>query len=161
MTNLPRALNALFIYMLCTILLASFFHQFVQSDLPCDLCLMQRLCMVATAIALLMNLRFGVKPQHYGLALFSCLTGTLIAAYQTCLNISPSTPPPGAPILGLSLYVWSLIIFFISMFAIGLLLILYGKIDSRSNKPSWKSLEIIALVYIALIIVLCLLTTIG
>ncbi|MDP5210481.1 disulfide bond formation protein B [Microbulbifer sp. 2205BS26-8] len=84
-----------------------FLHQ-----LPCPLCLLQRVAFTMVGIGLLLNLRFGVCPMHYGVVILSSLAGLAVAARQVLLHILPGNPGFGSPFLGLHLYTWAAIAFF-------------------------------------------------
>ncbi len=135
---LQRWLNFLFILVLCAILLAAYWYQFAMQMKPCPLCLLQRLGMIGIATALLMNLRFGIKVEHYGLALLSALLGRLVSLRQIGLHICPTFPAYGQPVFGYDLYVWAFIVFTCSIFSCAVLLIIYGYSKSQSYPPTWN-----------------------
>jgi disulfide bond formation protein DsbB len=151
MVQLQRILNLLFIYVLCGVLLAGLAYQLIMKENPCPLCLLQRLGMIGVASALLLNLRYGIKVQHYGLALLVSLVGRIIALRQICLHVCPQFPTFGHPVLGFDLYVWSYIVFTCSMFACALLLIIYGYTKEQPYLPKWNKFEKSALVLLILI----------
>ncbi|KTD21035.1 disulfide bond formation protein B [Legionella londiniensis] len=106
------------------ILIAAFIDQLLHHDLPCPLCLLQRIAFVAVGLCLSMNLKLGIKASHYGLMILSALLGFAVALRQIFLHISPGDPGYGPLFFNLHLYTWSAIIFFIiiGLAAIGLLL---------------------------------------
>ncbi len=130
-----RNLNALIIFILCGILLAAFGVQFIEHEEPCPLCLLQRLGMIAAGTCLLFNLLFGIHPAHYGLALLSSLFGGTVALRQISLHVCPGFPEFGLPVLGISLYTWSFLIFFCLVLSIAFLLILYNPKKSQEMVP--------------------------
>ncbi|MFC3908319.1 disulfide bond formation protein B [Legionella dresdenensis] len=115
--------NFLGLLFICISLAIAFCDQLISHDLPCPLCLLQRLCFIATGLALCMNIRYGSKPAHYGLMLLSALCGLSISVRQLFLHIAPQDPGYGGEIWGLHLYAWSAIIFIgiITTIAIALL----------------------------------------
>jgi disulfide bond formation protein DsbB len=151
MVNLQRILNILFIFVLCAVLLAAYTYQFVKQEEPCPLCLLQRLGMIGVAVALLMNLRFGIKVQHYGLAILASLLGRRVALRQIELHVCPEFPTFGEPIFGYDLYVWSFIVFTCALFACAVLLIIYGYSKPREYPQTWGSLDKFAFWLVALI----------
>lgn len=144
MIALQRILNVLFVFVLCGVLLGGYFYQFTKHEQPCPLCLLQRLGMIGIAIALLMNLRFGIKVQHYGLAILSALLGRIVALRQISLHVCPQFTTFGEPVFGLDLYVWAFLVFTCSIFACAVLLILYGYAKHTNHSPQWGLLEKIA-----------------
>ncbi|HSX11150.1 MAG TPA: disulfide bond formation protein B [Chlamydiales bacterium] len=141
MNTFHRVANALFIFVLCGVLLAAYGYQLIEHEAPCPLCLLQRLGMVGIAVALLMNLRIGVRIEHYGLAILSALVGPLSSMRQIALHVCPQFPAHGVPVLGHNLYVWALVVFICSLFACAVLLILYGYSNHREYHPAWRALE--------------------
>lgn len=125
MVEWQRALNAAIAFILSGILLAAFGIQFIEQERPCPLCLLQRLGMIGVGTGVLMNVRFGIRPAHYGLCILSSIFGGFVALRQISLHVCPGFPEFGVPVLGLSLYTWSFLIFTVCVSCVGLLLFLY------------------------------------
>lgn len=151
MGELQRIFNALFIYVLCGVLIGAYVYQYTMSELPCPLCLLQRLSMIGIAIGLLMNLRFGIKAEHYALVILSALVGRFISLRQIALHICPQFPVFGSPVWGYDLYVWAYIVFTCSAIAAAILLIIFGFTNHRHNKPKFGFFEITAFTLVFLI----------
>lgn len=128
-------LNALMVIVLVGVLYTAFSTQFINDMEPCPLCLLQRVGMIGAGIGALCNLRFGIRPMHYGLSLLSCLFGAFVSLRQIALHVCPGFPTFGYPFLGLSLYTWALLVFGSTIFAISLLLIIFP-----GEKPRLKKL---------------------
>lgn len=94
---------------LLTLFLA-FALQIIFNELPCPLCLLQRVGLLGVAFGLLLNLRFGMRPSHYAIALLSALFTGFVALRQIALHVIPGTPGYGDTVFGLHLYTWSFII---------------------------------------------------
>jgi disulfide bond formation protein DsbB len=159
MAKLQKILNILFIYVLCTVLLSGYAYQFIKHEEPCPLCLLQRLGMIGISIGLFMNLRFGIKAEHYGLSLLSAVVGRFVSLRQIGLHICPQFSTFGEPVLGFDLYVWAFIVFTCSVIAIAILLILFGYTHHQVIKPTWGILEKIAFALTALIVLGNIVTT--
>jgi disulfide bond formation protein DsbB len=112
---------------IATILLAAFGLQFGLKELPCLLCTLQRVAFVLCGFGFVLNLRFGMQPLHYGLILLSALFGVVVSGYQVVQHIAPGAVPYGAPILGMHLDTWSLVLFFAVIAVVALLLMLSGR----------------------------------
>src|ERR1700728_1159169 len=123
--DLALVLNAILILILSGILLGAFFVQFYWHEEPCPLCLLQRLGMIGVGIGALLNLKFGIQASHYAVSLLSSLMGGTVALRQISLHVCPGSPQFGIPVLGLSLYTWSFIVFACSVLYISLLMFLY------------------------------------
>lgn len=143
-----KNLNTLIAVILSCVLAGAFFLQFFGHDDPCPLCMLQRLGMTGVALGCLMNVRFGVRKLHYGLALFSAVFGGVVALRQIALHVCPGFPTFGHPFWGLSLYTWSFIIFASSIAAISFLLIIF---DKNANPLESKSLNWCGLLAFALL----------
>ncbi len=137
MIAFQKVLNVLFLYVICAVLLSAYLYQYVLNEEPCPLCLLQRLAMLGIGVSLFMNLRFGIKVQHYGLAILSALLGRIVALRHIGIHVCPEFPEFGKQILGLDLYIWSYIVFTCSIFAVAVLLILKGFSKSESFEPIW------------------------
>lgn len=130
MSTWERNLNALLVIILSGVLLGGFWVQLVEHETPCPLCLLQRLGMIGVACGALLNVRFGVQMAHYALSLLSVLMGGAVALRQVSLHVCPGLPAFGLPVLGLSLYTWSFLVFVCSALFISLLLFLYNPKES-------------------------------
>ena len=137
MSAFQRFLNIFFIYVISLILLASYAYQFLLKEEPCSLCMLQRAGMIGIASSLLLNLRFGIKIQYYGLAIISALLGRVVSLRQIGFHICPDFPSFGRPIFGIDLYVWSFIIFTLSIFACAILLIFKGFSKQETYPARW------------------------
>jgi disulfide bond formation protein DsbB len=118
-----RSLNALGLLAVCGVLLGAYYFELVLGDLPCPLCLLQRVGLVAVGFGLALNLIYGPRPSHYGFMLISALYGGSVAVRQILLHIVPGTGTYGAPVLGLHYYTWSAIIFFLVLAGTALMLL--------------------------------------
>lgn len=98
--------------------------------------MLQRLAMVAAACGFLLNVRFGIKMSHYGLSLISSIVGMAVALRQISLHVCPGMASFGFPVLGLSLYTWSFIVFICCILSVGGLLFLY---DPMKDNESFNS----------------------
>src|SRR5512144_1680427 len=111
MTALVRLGNLIGTAGIAAALLVAFGLQFALNELPCPLCMLQRVALVLCGFGFLLNLRFGAQPLHYGLSILSALFGFAAAGRQVLLHIVPGTGAYGSALFGLHLYAWSLILF--------------------------------------------------
>lgn len=125
MADIQRNLNGLVAIIICGVLLSAYGVEFFWHEVPCPLCMLQRLCMIGAAIGCLLNVRFGIHMCHYGFTLLSSLAGGTVALRQISLHVCPGFPEFGFPVLGLSLYTWSFVVFVCTGLAVALLLFLY------------------------------------
>lgn len=111
MVYMVRRLDALALLGLSAVLWIAFIIELYQHQLPCPLCLLQRVAFTMAGLGLLMNLRFGVRPAHYGIVILSCIAGLAAAGRQVLLHILPENSGFGEPFLGLHLYTWAALAF--------------------------------------------------
>ncbi len=127
-------LNCLFAIVLSCVILAGYTVQYTRHENPCPLCMLQRLAMIGVSIGPLLNLRFGVKMQHYGLSILFALFGMSVSLRQIALHVCPGFPSFGEPVFGLSLYSWAFLTFAISLLAIAILMSVF-KFTHNSEQP--------------------------
>lgn len=135
MPKLERDLNALMVIILSGVLLSAYGVQFFMHEKPCPLCMLQRIGMIGVAVGALLNIWFGIRTSHYALCLFSALMGGFVALRQISLHVCPGFPEFGMPVLGLSLYTWSFVVFVCVVALIALLLCLYDPKESDEEEP--------------------------
>lgn len=92
------------------VLLLAFAFQISFRELPCPLCLLQRIGFMCIAFGFLLNFRFGLRPSHYSIVLFSALFTAFVAMRQIALHVVPGTGAYGSALFGLHLYTWSFIL---------------------------------------------------
>jgi len=106
-----RRLDALLLLMVTAALWFAFLVELLRHQPPCPLCLLQRVAFTMVGVGLLMNLRFGMRPAHYGIVILSSLAGLAVAGRQVLLHILPGNPGFGEVYLSLHLYTWSAVAF--------------------------------------------------
>src|SRR5262249_33413414 len=104
--SLAVTLNALGLYAIALVLLVAFAAQLVLHELPCPLCLLQRIQFAMLAVGPILNLRFGPRTSHYAVSLFTALAGATFAARQILLHVMPGDPGYGSALLGYHHYRW-------------------------------------------------------
>ena len=140
---LSRFLNALQIYVLVGILGGALYFQLGLGENPCPLCLLQRMGMMGVMCGAVLNLRNGLRPQHYGLVILAALFGAGTATRQILLHIVPGTGGYGEPVMGLHLYTWSFIAEICNLIGVGVMLLMYGvgetALRGASDEPAKMS----------------------
>ncbi len=122
--------NAFGVLAITVTLALAFIFQIVFHELPCPLCLLQRIGFFGVAFGFLLNLRFGLRPSHYAIVLLSALYIGFTSLRQIALHVFPGTGAYGDPVFGLHLYTWS---FIISMVILVVTSVLLG-IDQQYEK---------------------------
>lgn len=101
------AINALGLYGVSAILTAAFAAQLLLHELPCPMCLLQRILFAMLAIGPILNIRHGPRPSHYAISLLAAVVGTVVAMRQVLLHIMPGDPGYGSALWGLHYYSWA------------------------------------------------------
>lgn len=122
-----RTLNAIGLLAICGVLIAAYAYQFALDELPCPLCLLQRVALVAVGYGLCLNLIYGAKPHHYGIMLIAALYGGSVSVRQILLHIVPGTGSYGSPVLGLHYYTWAGLCFFGVLVGTAIMLLFEGQ----------------------------------
>ena len=122
-----RTLNALGMLAICLVLILAYVYQFALDELPCPLCLLQRVGFVAVGFGLGLNLLYGARPRNYGLMLIAAIFGGSVSIRQILLHIVPGTGHYGSPVLGLHYYTWAGICFFLIILGTSLMLLFEGQ----------------------------------
>ena len=104
--RLMRVTNALCMIGISMVLLAAFWFQFVLEELPCPLCLLQRLGLLAIGFGFMLNVHYRPRPVHYSLSLLAAVATAMAAMRQILLHISPGDPGYGSTVFGLHMYTW-------------------------------------------------------
>jgi disulfide bond formation protein DsbB len=141
---LARNLNALGLLAVSAVLAAALVLELTLGELPCPLCLLQRVGFVAVGFGLLLNVRFGPAPLHYGLVILAALFGSAAAGRQVLLHIVPGSGAYGSPLLGLHLYSWCLTLFLVVIAGTALLLLMEGQFERSRMWPmaGWQKLVV-------------------
>jgi disulfide bond formation protein DsbB len=107
--SLAVTLNALSLYAVTLVLAAAFTAQLLLHELPCPLCLLQRIQFAVLAIGPILNIRFGPRPSHYALSLLAAIAGLAFSTRQVLLHILPGDAGYGSALFGYHYYTWALI----------------------------------------------------
>ena len=82
-------LNATALYGVALVLAVAFAAQLLLHELPCPLCLLQRILFALLAVGPILNVRFGPRPSHYALSLLTAVAGAVVSTRQVLLHILP------------------------------------------------------------------------
>ncbi|MGH6734725.1 MAG: disulfide bond formation protein B [Methyloceanibacter sp.] len=121
--DLSRLLNAIGLLGIGTVLTLAFIDQLWFRDLPCPLCILQRAGFLAAGFGIALNLVFGPRPSHYGVAIIGAVAGAAIAMRQILLHIVPGTGSYGPPVFDLHLYTWAFIAFVVIVVGCAIMLL--------------------------------------
>src|ERR1700752_3135091 len=121
--SLAITLNVIGLYAIALVLIVAFAAQLWLHELPCPLCLLQRIQFAGLAIGPMMKARGGPRASHYALSLFAAAAGFVFSTRQVLLHILPGDPGYGTALLGYHYYTLALIAFAVSIVLIGVMLV--------------------------------------
>lgn len=133
-----RSLNALGLLAVCLVLILAYAYQLALDELPCPLCLLQRVGFVAVGFGLGLNLLYGARPRNYALVLIAAVFGGSVSIRQILLHIVPGTGHYGSAVLGLHYYTWAGICFFLIILGTAIMLLSEGQYRTAAaseNEP--------------------------
>jgi disulfide bond formation protein DsbB len=109
---LDRLVLLLMLAIVAAILTMAMVLQVAFGEIPCPLCLLQRVAMLGCCFGLIRQLGAGESQRGTGIALVFALLLLVISARQTLLDIVPRPGHAyvGQAVLGLHMPVWSVII---------------------------------------------------
>lgn len=135
------------------VLLGAFAVQFGAGELPCPLCVLQRMAMLLCALGpayILLRSRSGELTAAefatgYGLSVLAAVAGAAISGRQVLLHILPGDPGFGDAVLGLHLYTWSFIVFVTVLIVSGINLVFSEALRPRGVQFGRTSALVIGL----------------
>jgi disulfide bond formation protein DsbB len=133
--SLAVTLNALGLCAIALVLAAAFAAQLILDELPCPLCLLQRLQFALLAIGPILNVRYGPRPSHYAASLLVAAAGAAFAMRQILLHIMPGDPGYGSALLGYHYYTWAFIGFAVSIVLIAAVLLFDRQFEEDGAPP--------------------------
>ncbi|MBS0532883.1 MAG: disulfide bond formation protein B [Proteobacteria bacterium] len=139
------------------ILTAALIMQYIFGELPCPLCLLQRVAMFGVCFAVILGLRQGDTARTTGLGLVISIFLLVVAVRQTLLDIYPRPGHEyiGSAVLGLHMPVWSVLIAVALIAGYALKLTIFGDSEHRPDLASYPALQRIAAAVSLYVIVLC------
>jgi disulfide bond formation protein DsbB len=132
-------LNALGLYAVALVLAAAFAAQFLLHELPCPLCLLQRIQFALLAIGPILNIKYGPRPSHYAMSLLVAIAGAAFATRQVLLHIMPGDPGYGSALFGYHYYTWALIGFCLAIVAITVVLLFDRQFNIDDTTPPMEA----------------------
>jgi disulfide bond formation protein DsbB len=97
---------------LAAIQAAALFMQFALGEIPCPLCLLQRVAMFGVSFGIIRDFREGFSPRNSGLSMIFALFLLIVSVRQVLLDIYPRPGHEyiGSAVFGLHMPVWSVLI---------------------------------------------------
>jgi disulfide bond formation protein DsbB len=140
--RLPAELNDLFLFAMmltmAAILTAAMALQYYGGEIPCPLCLLQRVAMFGVCFGIIRHFRDGYSTRNDGFCMLFALLLLIISARQTLLDIFPRPGHDyvGSAVLGLHMPVWSVVIAAVILLAFAIKLAVLGGEYPREPQSS-------------------------
>ena len=147
---MPRVLDTLALLGICGVLLVAFWYQFVAGELPCPLCALQRVGFIVAGVGLVLNLRAGYSPSHYGIVLLSAVAAGSASLRQIALHVVPDTGTYGSALLGFHFYTWAFVAFGALVAYVGAMLLLFPERGDVRAPPSGAVARFACLLFLVL-----------
>jgi disulfide bond formation protein DsbB len=132
---MQRTLDTLALLGLCAVLLVAFYYQFAMGELPCPLCALQRVGFIVAGVALMLNLRVGYAPAHYGLALLTSVAAASASLRQIALHVVPGSGAYGSALFGWHFYTWAFVAYGALAVYVGAMLLLAPAPQAGERTP--------------------------
>jgi disulfide bond formation protein DsbB len=134
-------LNDLFLFammlVIAGILTFAMILQYRDGEIPCPLCLLQRVAMFGVCIGIILHFRGGYSARNDGISMLFALFLLIVSARQTLLDIVPRPGHSyiGSTIFGIHMPVWSVIIAVAILLAFAIKMLVLGGDLRDGEKP--------------------------
>lgn len=127
---------------LAAIQAAALFMQFAAGEIPCPLCLLQRVAMFGVSFGIVRDFRDGFSSKNAGLSMIFALFLLIISVRQTLLDIYPRPGHEyiGSAVFGIHMPVWSVLIATALLVAFALKLAVLGEDDKLTPLQKFPAL---------------------
>jgi disulfide bond formation protein DsbB len=135
-TRLDWLILCLMLLALAGVLTAAMGFQYLGGEIPCPLCLLERVAMFACCFGLIRQLEGDGSQRGAGIAMISAVLLLVISVRQTLLDIVPREGHAyiGSAVFGLHMPVWSVLIAIALLSGFAVRLAVFGG-------PSWPPAE--------------------
>jgi disulfide bond formation protein DsbB len=138
--TLDRLILCLMLLALAGVLTTAMGFQYLDGEIPCPLCLLQRVAMFACCFGLIQQLRDGGSQRGAGIAMIFAVLLLVISVRQTLLDIVPRPGHAyiGPAVFGVHMPVWSVLIAVALLIGFAVRLAVLGGL--RSAPPPERSM---------------------
>jgi disulfide bond formation protein DsbB len=139
--------------------------QYAYGELPCPLCLLQRVALFGVCLGIMLNFRRGFSYQNTGFSLLFTIFLLIVSVRQSLLDIYPRPGHEyiGSAVLGIHMPVWSIIIALALLIAYALKLAVLGGDDHlrEDDIQSFPVINRLASLLSVYVILLCLINLVS
>jgi disulfide bond formation protein DsbB len=142
---------------IAAILTAAMGFQYLNGEIPCPLCLLQRVAMFGVCFGLIANFRNGYSDRNTGWSVLFALFLLIVSVRQTLLDIYPRPGHAyvGSAVFGIHMPVWSVLIATAILIAFGLKFTILGGDGKRAGRKAAGALGQLAALASIYVIALC------
>lgn len=153
--GIARWLNILSILIAIAVMTMAITQQVGYGMPPSELGVLQRSALVGVCMAPILNLLFGMRPQHYALSLVAAVVGIMASGKEIIEHASGQlTVDPNEIVLGRPIYEWALVIFLVAIIGVAVFLLWikswmaldYGLVHHFGPSRTWAFASIVWLV---------------
>jgi disulfide bond formation protein DsbB len=159
--RLSATLNDIFLLAMmltiAAILTTAMIMQYYGGEIPCPLCLLQRVAMFGVCFGIILHFRHGSSARNDGISMLFALLLLIVSVRQTLLDIAPRPGHSyiGSAVLGLHMPVWSVIIAVAVLMAYAIKLAVLNGEHLQASQPS-PALSRLARLVSLYVIAICL-----
>jgi len=139
--------------------------QYVKGELPCPLCLLERVAMLGVCFGIMLNFRRGFSYQNTGFSLLFAIVLLVISVRQSLLDIYPRPGHEyiGSAIFGIHMPVWSIIIALALLIAYAIKLAILGGDEylREADVSEFPAIRRIADILSIYVIAICLINLVS
>ena len=155
----------LVMFVIAGILTAAMTLQYVNGELPCPLCLLERVAMLGVCFGIMLNFRRGFSYQNTGFSLLFAIVLLVVSVRQSLLDIYPRPGHEyiGSAIFGIHMPVWSIIIALALLIAYAIKLAILGGDEylREADVSEFPAIRRIADILSIYVIAICLINLVS
>jgi len=168
-TRILAGLNYLYLLammaVIAGILTTAMTLQYAYGELPCPLCLLQRVALFGVCFGIMLNFRNGFSSRNTGFSLLFAIFLLVVSVRQSLLDIYPRPGHEyiGSAVLGIHMPVWSIIIALALLIAYALKLAVLGGDDHlrEADARTFPIIHRLAGILSIYVIALCLINLVS
>lgn len=126
--------NQALLLVINAVLTLAFMDQLYHHDLPCPLCILQRVGFTLIGLIILLNIRVGAQASHYGFGILFAVIGLTVSLRQVLFHVAPTDLGFGDTLFNIHLYTWAFVGFVSLIISMAVLLIIP---DGGTRSRSW------------------------
>ena len=150
---------------IASILTTAMTLQYAYGELPCPLCLLQRVALFGVCLGIMLNFRNGFSYQNTGFSLLFAIFLLIVSVRQSLLDIYPRPGHEyiGSAVFGIHMPVWSIIIALAVLIAYAIKLAVLGGDDHLRDDDvrTFPIIDRLASIVSVYVMALCLINLIS